>query len=99
MSKPYKVTCYILGTIIAVLVVILILYFQRTFTVTFDTKGGTIYQAVEVKPNAQVAKPLDPVMEGYTFAGWYIGSTDSEFDFNAKISEDITITAKWKPVV
>jgi len=54
MSKPYKVSCYVLATIIAILTAALILYLQKTFTVTFDTKGGTIYQAVEVRPNTEV---------------------------------------------
>lgn len=99
MSKPYKVTCYVLASIIAVLSAALILYLQKTFTVTFDTKGGTIYQAVEVRPNSSVIKPSDPVMEGYIFDGWYIGTTNKEFDFDTKIVNDITITAKWKSVV
>ena len=99
MSKPYRMTCIIIGAMIAVLITILFLYFQKTFTVTFDTKGGTIYKAVEVKPNAKVMKPLDPVMEGYTFEGWYLEATDKSFDFSEKIVSDITITAKWKPIV
>ena len=99
MSKPYKLTCIVLASVITVLTVLLILYLQKTFTVTFDTKGGTIYQAVEVKPNATVIKPLDPVMEGYVFDGWYVESSDTKFDFATKIADDITITAKWKAVV
>ncbi|MBE6147940.1 MAG: hypothetical protein E7167_00295 [Firmicutes bacterium] len=99
MSKPYKVSCYVLATIIAILTAALILYLQKTFTVTFDTKGGTIYQAVEVRPNTEVMKPSDPIMEGYIFDGWYVGTTDTEFDFNTKIIDDITITAKWKSIV
>ena len=99
MGRPYKVTCSVLGSLIIVSVVLLVMYWQKTFTVTFDTKGGTIYKAVEVRPNANVIKPLDPVMEGYTFDGWYIGTTDTKFDFNSKIASDITITAKWKPII
>ncbi|MBE6155446.1 MAG: hypothetical protein E7164_01665 [Firmicutes bacterium] len=99
MDKPYKITCVVLASIIAILVVILILYLQKTFTVTFDTKGGTIYQAVEVRPNTPVIKPLDPVMEGFRFVGWYVGNTDEKFDFNSKIANDITITAKWEPII
>lgn len=99
VSKPYKITCIALASIIAVLVAVFVLYWQKTFTVTFDTKGGTIYQSIEVRPNSKVIKPLDPVMEGYTFDGWYIGTTDIKFDFETKIIDNITITAKWKSVV
>lgn len=99
MKKPYKITCGILLTLIVSLSGVLIWYFQKTVTVTFDTKGGTIYRAAEIKPNSQVVRPVDPVMEGHVFAGWYLGDTDEKFDFSTKILEDITITAKWKPVV
>ncbi|MBQ6840977.1 MAG: InlB B-repeat-containing protein [Bacilli bacterium] len=99
MDKPYKITCAVIGTLIAILVVVLVLYWAKTFTVTFDTKGGTIYQAVEVRPNDTVLKPADPVMEGYNFKGWFLSTTDEEFNFETKIVDDITIVAKWEPVV
>ena len=99
MDKPYKIICTVLATLIAILVAILVLYFGKTFTVTFDTKGGTIYQSQEVRPNSTVLKPGDPVMEGYNFKGWFLSSTGEEFDFETKIVEDITIIAKWEEVV
>ena len=99
MKKPYKIACGILLTLIVSLSGLLVLYLQNTVTVTFDTQGGTIYRAVEIKPNSEVARPVDPVKEGHVFAGWYIGKTNERFDFSTKILEDITITAKWESVI
>lgn len=38
-------------------------------------------------------KPADLEKEGYTFGGWYNGG--SEWDFEAKVTQNITLTAKW----
>ena len=98
MKESYQKICTILLTIIVIAVVILVMYLQRTYTVTFDTKGGTIYQAARVRPNATIVKPEDPKMEGYIFLGWYLENTNEEYDFNSKVVKDITITAKWQEV-
>ncbi|HHX00025.1 MAG TPA: hypothetical protein GX740_01800, partial [Acholeplasmataceae bacterium] len=43
-----------------------------TYTVKFDTDGGTVIGDVIIKENRKVIKPADPVKEGYEFVGWYI---------------------------
>ena len=99
MKKPYKITCITLGSIIGVLVAFLALYFNTTITVTFDTKGGTIYRSIEIKPNSEVEPPIDPVMAGYEFNGWYEPGATEKFDFSKKITNDITIEARWISVI
>jgi len=42
--------------------------------------------------NAKVAD--DPVRFGYTFTGWNLGG--APYDFNALVTEDITLTAQWQ---
>ena len=37
------------------------------------------------------------VVPGYTFEGWYILGTDTKFDFNTPITEDIRLEARWTP--
>ena len=65
----------------------------KKYTVTFDTQGGTAIESVEVKKKKTIQKPTDPTKEGYTFVEWLLeGET---FDFNTKITEDITLIAKW----
>ena len=66
---------------------------KESYTVTFDTTGGTTISSVTVEDGNVVTKPKDPTKEGYTFAGWYYG--DTEYDFNKAVSGNITLTAKW----
>jgi len=99
LQNPHKTICFILAGIIAVLLALLVFYFQTTFTVTFDTKGGTIYQSIEVKPNSVVTPPADPVMAGFIFDGWFLEGEDKEYDFSSKIVGDTVIIAKWKPIL
>ena len=97
MNK-YQVIGKILLGFIGVLVIILLSYFQKTYTVVFDTKGGTIYQAAEVKVNQRVVRPPDPVMEGFIFENWYLNDSDVVYDFDAKVTDNFTITARWKEI-
>ena len=84
---------FILGAI-AVCTVLLLNFYFKTYTVIYDTKGGTIYASVQVKRGETAPKPADPVMQGFTFAGWYVD--DKEYDFNKPINEKTTIVAKWE---
>ena len=67
-----------------------------TYTVKFNTNGGSTIKSVSVKKNAVVAEPAAPVKEGFTFEGWY---TDKDlttpYDFSEKVTKSITLYAKW----
>jgi len=65
------------------------------YTVTFDTDGGVPASPVQTVFAGRTAKePAVPAKEGFTFGGWYNG-TDA-FDFNAMITADLILTAKWE---
>ena len=66
----------------------------RTFTVIFDSKGGTWPAAQEIRINGQVQKPNDPILSGYDFLGWYY--LDEEYDFMMPVTHNMTLTAHWK---
>ena len=66
---------------------------DETFTVTFDTDGGSNVTTVEVYEKQLVSIPATPTKDGYTFLGWYLN--DTAFDFSTKITKDITLVAKW----
>ena len=70
---------------------------QTTYTVTFNSNGGSAVNSTKVVENGKVSKPKDPTRANYTFLGWYLGET--KFDFNTKITKSITLTAKWEKVV
>lgn len=71
---------------------------SSSFTVKFETNGGTAVRSESVKRNDTVSEPQTPVREGYDFAGWY---TDKElktkYDFSSKVTKSITLYAAWTP--
>ena len=70
---------------------------KPSFTVTFDSgEGATTINEQVVKYNEYANKPVDPVLAGYEFKGWYDG--EELFDFSAPINGDVKLTAKWKEV-
>lgn len=64
------------------------------YTVTFDSKGGDTIKTQTVDANAKAIEPNEPTREGYIFKGWYLGTT--KFDFNSKVTKNITLVAKWE---
>ncbi len=69
------------------------------YTVTFDTgESGPTVASAEVLAYGKVTKPTDPVLDGYTFIGWFKDEAySSAFDFeNDTITADTTLYAKWK---
>lgn len=72
----------------------------KSFTVTFDSKGGSDVAEASVKENTAVAKPENPSLADYLFDGWYADAEyTTEYDFAAPVTEAITLHAKWCPVV
>lgn len=69
-----------------------------SFTVTFDSAGGTAVEAQTVEKDAKATKPTDPTKENATFDGWYIGDTETAYDFNTAVTANVTLKAHWKTV-
>ncbi len=69
----------------------------QTYTVAFDTNGGSAVAPVTVDTGFTVTKPADPTKSGYTFGGWYKDSTlQTPWDFaNGTVTADTTLYAKW----
>ena len=69
------------------------------YTVSFETNGGTaIISITDIVSHSKITKPTDPTKEGYTFGGWYTDSlTTAPYDFEAGVTGNITLYAKWIP--
>lgn len=69
----------------------------QTYTVTFETSGGSAVGPVTVDAGSTVTKPADPMKSGYTFGGWYKDSTlQTPWDFaNDTVTAATTLYAKW----
>ena len=66
---------------------------KTTFTVIFDSNGGSRVLAQRIKENNSVTKPNNPTKEGYTFVEWQLNGI--KYNFDTKITDDITLVAKW----
>ena len=65
-----------------------------SYTVIFDSNGGSEVPNQVTDTDGIVTAPEDPVLSGYIFGGWYT-EDDIPFDFSQPISEDITLHAIW----
>ena len=59
-----------------------------SFTITFDTNGGTPVRPITQPFATAVTAPADPTRDGYLFDGW-------DTAIPAFMTRDITITALW----
>lgn len=69
----------------------------RTYTVTFETSGGSAVAPVAVDAGSTVTKPADPMKSGHNFGGWYKDSTlQTPWNFaNDTVTAATTLYAKW----
>lgn len=65
-----------------------------TYTVTFNSNGGSAIGSQVVAENGKVSNPGNPTKTGYTFNGWYLNN--SAYNFNSPVTGNITLTAQWK---
>ena len=72
---------------------------NKTYTVSFNTNGGSSVPSQIVEKGSKATRPVDPFKSGYTFAGWYKDSNlDTEFSFNTVINNNIVVYAKWTKI-
>ena len=72
-----------------------------TYTVTFNSNGGTQVEAQLVAEGTYAALPENPQKENFSFSGWYTddGTFENAYNFNVPVDQDITLYAKWTPMV
>ncbi|MBQ9133973.1 MAG: InlB B-repeat-containing protein [Clostridia bacterium] len=64
--------------------------------VTIKSTGADDHEAITVKKGAVLTLPAAPTKNGYTFIGWFKDINGTKpFDFNTKISGNVSIYAKW----
>ncbi|PKM55661.1 MAG: hypothetical protein CVV00_03030 [Firmicutes bacterium HGW-Firmicutes-5] len=74
-----------------------ILYVPVTYTVTFDSQGGSLVPEIIVNDNTKFSTPTGPTQSGYAFGGWYKESAcTNAWDFeNDIVTSNTTLYAKW----
>ena len=78
----------------------------KYYTVSFNSNGGTEVKSQKVESGKKATKPADPTKqetatEAFTFDNWYTSTdggttlSDTAFDFDTAITDNITLYAKW----
>lgn len=66
---------------------------STTYTVTFNSEGGSNVAAQKVEAGKTATKPADPTKQGYTFDEWLLNG--EAYDFSTAVNADITLNASW----
>ena len=70
---------------------------EKTFTITFDSMGGSNVPSITIKGGETFVMPANPTKSGYIFAGWYLDASYVElFEGGISINDNLTLYAKWK---
>lgn len=71
-------------------------YIPETYTITFNSNGGTAVSSVIATEGIVPTAPTPPTKADSVFVGWYSNSgLTTLFSFSAPISADMTLYAKW----
>ena len=64
-------------------------------TVTYKDGSGEYAKQI-VQTGEKAIEPDVPSRQGYRFTDWYLD--DTKYDFNTAVTEDMTLTARWKDI-
>ncbi|MEH7073877.1 InlB B-repeat-containing protein, partial [Neobacillus drentensis] len=69
----------------------------NSYTVTFNSQGGSTVKSVKVNYNSLIQTPTSPTRAGYTFVGWYKEPSGVNIWSFAtqKVLNNTTLYAKW----
>ncbi|WP_164848607.1 InlB B-repeat-containing protein [Paenibacillus sp. DCT19] len=71
-------------------------YVPNTYTVIFESNGGSAVTEQTVNEGAVATAPGAPMLEGYTFNGWYSDSElTSPYGFTEGVMANVMLYAKW----
>ncbi|MDE6504968.1 MAG: InlB B-repeat-containing protein [Clostridia bacterium] len=63
-------------------------------TVDYNDGGATVDGTLTAIVGSPLAKPADPVREGYKFVGWKVNGSD--YNFTQNVTEAFTLVAQWE---
>lgn len=73
---------------------------QSGVTISFETNGGNEIADIKLTLDLDLNNLEEPVRTGFNFAGWYTDEDlTSPFNPLDTITDDITLYAKWNPIV
>ena len=67
-----------------------------TFTVSFDSQGGSAVAGQSIVSGSFAAQPADPVRSSHIFGGWFLEPAClNAWSFSTPVTGNITLFAKW----
>ena len=69
---------------------------DKSYTVTFNSDGGTKVKSQTIKSGNLVKQPSNPQKNDYLFEYWSLN--DTEYDFNTPVTENITLKATYTKI-
>ena len=70
---------------------------ETIYTVTFDSRGGSVVPAQSVISGTAIVRPVDPYRDQYSFTGWYDDATLTRlYEFGSAVTSDLTLYAGWE---
>ena len=66
---------------------------KKTYTVTFDSTGGSLVESQTVTEGETLTRPTTPTKEGYEFLGWTYNGEN--YLFSSPVNSDMTLVATW----
>ena len=69
-----------------------------TYTVKFNSNGGSEVAAQSVAPNATASSPAAPTKSGSDFVDWHTNKALTKaYDFSTPVTANLTLYAEWEP--
>ena len=72
---------------------------QSSYTVVFNSDGGTSVESQTVKTGKKVEKPANPTKEDssgeYEFIGWFYDGKEWDFETDV-VKRNLVLVAKWQ---
>ncbi|WP_214626762.1 InlB B-repeat-containing protein [Paenibacillus agaridevorans] len=91
LTEPYVFTTTVTGH-----VTLYAKWTLNTYTVSFESNGGSAVEAVTVEHGDTVEAPEAPARTGYAFGGWYTDEELTEpYVFTTTVTGHVTLYAKW----
>lgn len=69
----------------------------KTYTVSFNSDGGTLIQSQTIEHGSFTQQPENPTLDKHNFIGWFADVDDTTpFDFNlTAVKSNLDLLAKW----
>lgn len=67
-----------------------------TYSVTFDSRGGSKVGSQSVRKGSRVARPKNPTRTGYSFRTWTVDAAGKRpYNFNSTVTKNLRLYAQW----